>query len=282
MRFLLILYLVFFLSCSGKQKPISTPEVVINHSNEVYNSDFQSIIDSFDVVGSILVYDLQNDIYYSNDFEWAKRGNLPASTFKIPNSIIGIETGIIESDSTIFRWNGEDRWSPTWEKDLTLNEAFHLSCVPCYQELARGIGVQRMNDYIQKIDYGQIVVDHNTIDNFWLFGDSRISQFQQISFLRRLFLSKLPITERTEKIIRKLLVIDQNDEYTLSGKTGLSNENNHYNGWFVGFLETKKNTFFYATNIEPKEGKQYQGFNNKRKDITMMALQEMVPIAFFN
>ncbi len=139
-----------------------------------------------------------------------------------------------------------------------------------------------MNDYIQKMDYGQIAVDQKTIDNFWLFGKSRISQMQLISFLRRLFLLKLPIAERTEKIIRNLLVIDQNDQYVLSGKVGLSNENNHYNGWFVGFLETKKNTLFFAANIEPKEGKQHNGFNNKRKDITLMALEEMMPFNINN
>ena len=277
MRIFLILFTLFFISCSGKQKPTSATKFVNQNINKVYSSEFQSLVDSFNVMGSILVYDLQNDTYYSNDFEWVKRGNLPASTFKILNSIIGLETGIIEHDSMVFKWDGEDRWSPLWEKDLTLREAFHLSCVPCYQGLAKEIGVQRMNDFIQKMDYGEILVEQNTIDNFWLLGKSRISQMQQISFLRKFYLFLLPISNRTERIMKKLMVIDQKDEYLLSGKTGLSNENDHYNGWFVGFLESKNNTHFFATNIEPKEGKGSYGFNNIRKDITLAALEEMVP-----
>jgi beta-lactamase class D len=152
-----------------------------------------------------------------------------------------------------------------------------LSCVPCYQELAREIGVQKMNDYIQKMNYGQIAVDQKTIDNFWLHGKSRISQMQQISFLRRFYQSKLPISDKTEKVMRELMVINQNDEYVLSGKTGLSNERDHCNGWFVGFLEMENNTFFFATNVEPQEGIYNDGFNSARKDITLMALEEMVP-----
>jgi beta-lactamase class D len=282
MRIYIILYTLFLLACSGNQKAPASQSDENSVIIKIHKSEFQTILDSFDVIGSTLIYDLKKDTYYSNNFEWAESGKLPASTFKILNSIIGLETGIIESDSTIFMWDGEDRWSPSWEKDLTLNEAFHFSCVPCYQELARDIGVQRMNDYIKKMDYGQITVDQKTIDNFWLIGKSRISQMEQVLFLKRLFLSKLPIAERTEKIIRDLMVINQNDKYVLSGKTGLSNENNHYNGWFVGCLETKNKTLFFATNIEPKDGKQQDGFNKKRKDITLMALEQMVSFKIKN
>ena len=276
MRFFLFIVTLFFLSCSGKRKSSSSSKVVNKEINKVYRSEFQTLIDSFDVIGSILIYDLNRKTYFSNDFEWAERGNLPASTFKIPNSIIGLETGIIKSDSMIFNWDGKDRWNPLWEKDLKLSDAFHLSCVPCYQELAREVGFQRMNDFIQKMDYGQVAVEQNTIDNFWLLGRSRISQMQQISFLRKLYYFILPISGRTVKIMKNLMIIDQKDQYILSGKTGLSNENDYYNGWFVGFLESKDNIFFFATNIEPKKGNKRAGFNNKRKDITVMALEEMV------
>ena len=78
-------------------------------NNRIVKPEFQSIIDSSDVKGAILIYDLNQDIYYSNDFDWSNKGNLPASTFKIANSIIGLETGVIEHDSVLFKWDGEKK-----------------------------------------------------------------------------------------------------------------------------------------------------------------------------
>lgn len=89
-------------------------------------SDFDKILDSFQVNGSILIYDNDKNTFYSNDFDWAKNGKLPASTFKIPNSIIAVELGIIENDTTILKWNGEQRKMDIWEKDLSFKDAFRI------------------------------------------------------------------------------------------------------------------------------------------------------------
>ena len=115
-------------------------------------SDFDKILDSFQVNGSILIYDNDKNTFYSNDFDWAKNGKLPASTFKIPNSIIAVELGIIENDTTILKWNGEQRKMDIWEKDLSFKDAFRISCVPCYQEIARKIGTIKMKEYLEKFE----------------------------------------------------------------------------------------------------------------------------------
>lgn len=247
----------------------------VKTENKIVKREFQSIIDSAEVKGSILIYDLAKNIYFSNDYEWANKGNLPASTFKITNSIIGLECGAIESDSTIFRWNGEKRQFKSWEQDLMLKKAFHFSCVPCYQEVAKKIGVKRMNAYIRKFNYGHIKVDSSNIDNFWLEGAARISQMEQIDFLKRFYNSQLPITERTEKIMKNMMVITKNDQYKLSGKSGLSNPNQHYNGWFVGYIELESNTYLFATNIEPAKEFDFDTFIKKRKSITFEALKHL-------
>ena len=176
---------ILFLSCTDKKKSSNTN----NNSaeREVIIPEFQTIIDSAAIKGSIVIYDLKEDKYYSNNFKWAKKGKLPASTFKIPNSIIAIETGVVENDSTLFEWNGEERFLKSWEQDLIFKEAFHYSCVPCYQEVAREIGAKRMSEYLKKFEYGAIKVDATNIDSFWLEGESRINQFEQIDFLKRLY-----------------------------------------------------------------------------------------------
>ena len=270
----IVLFLILCLSCKEK-KATDRGNLSQSVNTHILRSELQSIIDSSDVTGSLLIYDLNENQYYSNDFEWANKGHLPASTFKIASSIIGLETGVIESDSTIFKWDGQRKWSKNWEKDLVLNDAFQLSCVPCYQEVARKIGAKRMNDYVDKLNYGNLTIDSTNIDEFWLEGASRISQMQQIDFLKRLYTSELPISERTAKIIRAIMFIEETDRYKLSGKTGLSNDHGNYNGWFVGHIELKDNTYLFATNLEPQKAFDLDLFLKKRVDLTLLAFRKL-------
>jgi beta-lactamase class D len=243
---------------------------------EILKSEFQSIIDSNNVNGSVLIYDLKKDLFLSNNFDWAKVGRLPASTFKIANSIIALETSVVENDSTLFKWDGEKRAYKIWEQDLVLKDAFKYSCVPCYQEVARNIGEKRMNEYLKKIKYGDMKVTSDNLDVFWLEGQSKINQFQQIDFLKHFLKSELKITKRTENIVKRMFFIEEYKEYKLNGKTGLSIRNGNYNGWFVGYLQSKENTYFFATNIEPKGNIDKKTFPKLRKEITLKALNTII------
>jgi len=265
---------ILFFSCtSNKTHPNKKDEKSTEF--RIVISEFNTIIESTDVKGSILIYDFENNKYYSNDFQWAEKGNLPASTFKIPNSIIALETGIVEDDSTLFKWYGEKRYLKNWEQDLIFKQAFHYSCVPCYQEVARKIGEKNMSKHLNKIDYGNMKVDSLNIDSFWLKGESRINQFQQIDFLKRFYNSELPISKRTEMIMKRMMVIEHNSIYKLSGKTGWSIKNGNNNGWFIGYVETQNKTYFFASNIEPKKQFDMTKFPMIRKDVTLKAFKQM-------
>ena len=270
--FLWVLILMF--SCKDK-KTEAHKNRSTHTEREIIIPEFQTIIDSAKLKGSLLIYDLKEDTYYSNNFQWAKKGYLPASTFKIANSIIALETKVVENDSTLFKWNGEERRLTIWEQDLILKEAFHYSCVPCYQEIARNIGAKRMLAYLNKLEYGDIKVDSSTIDMFWLAGESKINQFQQIDFLKRLYESKLPISQRTEAIMKRMMLIENQEAYKLSGKTGWSIRNGNNNGWFVGFVETQDKTYFFATNVEPQQEFDMEMFPMMRKEVTFQALKQL-------
>ena len=69
---------------------------------------------------------------------------LPASTFKIVNSLIGIETGIITDEKMVIKWDGVKRWNEDWNKYLSMQQAFKVSALPYYQEVARRIGRDTM------------------------------------------------------------------------------------------------------------------------------------------
>lgn len=266
------LFMVFF-SCKKKQVTFNKEKNKL--SKEILVPEFQSIINAANLEGAILIYDLKKDTYYSNDFKRIKKGNLPASTFKIPNSIIALETGVVENDSTLFKWKGVARRMKIWEQDLTFKEAFHVSCVPCYQDIARKIGSKRMNRYLNKLGYREMEVDATSIDMFWLEGSSKINQLQQIAFLKRFYQSELPISKETEVIMKRLMVIEETDTYKISGKTGWSIRNENSNGWFVGYVELEKGTYFFATNITPKQQFNMRIFPMIRKEITYKALMQM-------
>ncbi|APD06492.1 beta-lactamase [Flavobacteriaceae bacterium UJ101] len=269
---LLILVTFSFITCFKEKKQTITKKYT---DYQIIKPKFQSILDSANIKGAILIYDLEKGLYYSNDFKYTNEGKLPASTFKIANSIIALDHNIIKNDSTILKWNGEKRWMKRWEQDLTFKEAFHFSCVPCYQEIARKIGVTKMQEYLTKLNYGHINVDSTSIDHFWLEGASHINQMEQIDFLKRFYNSELPIKARTENIMKRMFIEEHNDEYQLSGKTGLSTINDVNNGWYVGYIETKPKTYFFATNIEPKKPFDFNSFIKKRKEVTLEALHSI-------
>ncbi|MFT5738467.1 MAG: beta-lactamase class D [Maribacter sp.] len=158
---------------------------------------------------------------------------------------------------------------------MVLKSVFQFSCVPCYQEVARKIGSKKMNAYVQKLNYGNLKINSTNIDSFWLEGESRISQTQQIDFLKRFYTLELPISEKTQNIMSTIMLMEETDQYKLSGKSGLSNDNENYNGWFVGYIELKNNTYIFATNLEPKKGFELDSFIKKRLDLTLNAFREM-------
>lgn len=271
-RILYVLLLVVTVaSCKSEIKQSVTDAQVLQKKDSLIPA-IQPLFDSADVTGAIIVYDPQKQIYYSNDFSRCDKGFLPASTFKILNSLIALETGIVENDSTVIKWNGEKRRLAIWERDLVFRDAFHLSCVPCYQEIARKIGVDRMLKYLKRFDYGNMNVDSASIDVFWLEGESKITQRQQITFLEKFYTSELGVSKRTEEIMKRIMVVDSTEEYKLSGKTGWAIRNQNNIGWFVGYIEKNNEVFYFATNIEPKESFNMDMFPKIRKDISQKAL----------
>lgn len=263
--------IVLLFSCKSEEK--SKKEKV--ETKFLVNNQFQEVLDIAKLEGAILVYDLHKDVYYSNNFDWCKTGNLPASTFKIPNSIIALEAGVVKNDSAIFKWNGESRYLKIWEQDLTFKEAFHYSCVPCYQEVARKIGVERMKSSLAKLNFGSMDVNETTLDNFWLEGKSKINQFQQIDFLKRLHNSELLISERTDSIMKSMMIMHKSNQYVLRGKTGWSVRGEENNGWFVGYVLVKNKAYFFATNVVPKKNFDMKLFSRERKKVTFKALDEL-------
>jgi len=241
----------------------------------IYKEAFGKIIESNSCKGSILIYDIENNRFYSNDFKRSQTGYLPASTFKIPNSIIALESGVIKNENEIIPWDGKKRSLTVWEKDMRFYEAFRFSCVPCYQDIARKVGYPEMCQWLKKLNYGHMLPDSGSLDVFWLEGDFKITAFEQIDFLIRFYFSELPIRPETEISMRKMMKIEETETYTLSGKTGWVLREGMNLGWFVGYLEKAGNVWFVATNIEPGDKDPGDAFPELRLSMSLQAFQNL-------
>jgi beta-lactamase class D len=186
------------------------------------------------------------------------RGNqrlAPCSTFKIYNTLIGLEIGLIkDADEPWYKWDEVKRDIEGWNQDLTLREAFKVSAVPAYQIMARKIGEARMKEYIEKIGYGTEDISSG-IDIFWLprpdTTSIKISADEQVNLLNKLLDGKLPFSEKNIAILRDVMQVEKTGKGTLYGKTGSGTRpDGKWNlGWFVGFLEHNGTTYVFACNI---------------------------------
>jgi len=179
----------------------------------------------------------------------------PCSTFKIYNTLIGLELGLLNgADEPWYQWDGIKRDIEGWNQDLTLREAFRVSAVPAYQILARDVGEVRMKEYIEKIGYGSQDISAG-VDIFWLprpeTTSIKISAEEQVDLLNKLLDGKLPFSEKNIAILRDIMMVEKTEKGTLYGKTGsgMGSDGKWNLGWFVGFLEHGGSTYVFACNI---------------------------------
>lgn len=272
----LVLTLSVFLSCqqsSPNQNGEEKRTEVLSLPDTVERRALQEILRASEVEGAIVLYDSKRNLFVTNSKEKAKEGHLPASTFKIPHSLIALELEVIDFDTTLFRWDGQDRYLDIWERDMKVKEAFQRSCVPCYQEIAPKIGRQRMLQYLAEWQYGNIDFELTELQNFWLQGRSTISPFGQIEFLRKVYSNQLGLKNSTHQLIQEMMKIEHEFISGIHGKTGWSIVDDINNGWFVGYWEEAEQLLFFATNIEPTTPSSLAAFASLRKEVTYQAIQ---------
>jgi beta-lactamase class D len=171
---------------------------------------------------------------------------LPASTFKIVNTMIGIETGRITDENMVIKWDGIKRWNEEWNKDLTMEQAFKVSAVNYYQEVARRIGRDTMKHWIDTLHYGNQNIS-GPIDSFWLNNTLKISPDEQLGLVKRLYFDMLPFQKRSQQIVRDVMLQENTTLYKLSYKTGWGfDEQKNSIGWIVGWIEENRHVYFFV------------------------------------
>jgi beta-lactamase class D len=175
---------------------------------------------------------------------------LPASTFKIVNSLIGLQTGIIGNDSMVIKWDGIKRFNPEWNQDLSMYRAFRVSSVPYYQEVARRIGHDTMQLWLDSLHYGTAKI-RGPIDSFWLNNSLKITPDEQLGLVKRLYFTQLPFFKSNQETVKKAMLFEDKPTYKFSYKTGLGRkENGRLVAWVLGWVEENNHPYFFVLNLE--------------------------------
>ncbi len=234
---IVVILFAFLSACSLKPKTELHPE-------------FKTYFDEFEVEGCFLLYDFQKDKTTIYNPDRCEQGFLPASTFKMVNTLIGLDNGIITGEDFIIPWDSVHRQIPAWNREHNLPSAFKNSVVPWYQELARKTELEKMQKGLEKAQFGKMDVLDKNLDLFWLTGNSRITPLEQLDFQKRLVKNELQFKQEDINLLKKIMILKESSEFILRGKTGWAIMDATNIGWLVGYIETKNNTYAYVLNVE--------------------------------
>jgi len=280
-NYLILLSLIILLkSCStnietDKGKPTKNAFDVKDFSQV---TNFNKYFEECKVGGSFLIYEDKDSTWITNDSVDIHRLTVPASTFKIINLLIALETEVIEDEKEIIKWPGKtdtikygirrDIW-----RDMSVEEAFKLSAGWVFIELAKRIGRDKYQYYLNLCNYGNLDLSQAGID-FWNFGDFGISPINQIQILRAIHTEEIPFSKENIKILKRVMITEHNEEYVVRGKTGWAGRTIGMNiGWWVGYIESSSDVFFFATRLMQDRKFKTDDFGNCRKTITNSILR---------
>ena len=240
-------------------------------------NEWKKYFKKYGIEGSFTLFDEMNNTYKVYNEKQFSQFFTPASTFKVCNSLIALETGAVKDENYVIKWDGVHR-NEIWDADHDLKSAFKHSTVWYYQELARRVGGEKMKYWLDRSQYGNMDTSGG-IDRFWLTGGLRISPVRQIDFLQRLHNRKLPFSSRSMEIVEKIMVEEQTKNYVLRAKTGWGNEKDIEIGWYIGYVQTKDNVYYFANCIQADSAKLSNiefadKFSNARKEIVREILKD--------
>ena len=197
--------------------------------------NFKKYFDRLNVKGSTTIYDYQKKEWILTDKQDAELATLPASTFKIPNSLFALEYQAVQDESEVFKWDGIPKSHlgtvvNVWNKDTDLKNAFKNSTVWIYVEVARRIKRSIYQKVLKKCKYGNGNLKENG-DDFWNYGEFAVSPKDQINFLIKFYENRLPFSKATIEKVKEIMISEKTDTHTYRDKTGWTRKNGQDIGW---------------------------------------------------
>lgn len=238
-------------------------------SENISYVDLSAYFGEFD--GSFVLYDLENDAWSIHDIDYATRRVAPNSTYKIYAALFGLEDGVITPDNTLITWDGKNYPFDTWNTDQTLQSAMSNSVNWYFQSLNEQLGAPSVNKYVQQIKYGNENMSGN-FSSYWMESSLKISPIEQVELLTKLQNNSFSFAPENINAVKDSICISSSDAGSFYGKTGTGRVNGQdVNGWFIGYIETADNTYFFATNISADSN----ATGGNATEITMSILSDM-------
>ncbi len=262
-----------------KKIPLILFMACVNSFNGFSQANLLTPFEQCGIDGSITIYDYTAKQWISSDIDDSAFPTLPASTFKIINTLIALETGVIADENEIIKWPGATDtvkygYRPNIYHDMNMKEAFRTSAGWAYVELAKKIGKESYKKYLRASNYGNVDLSINDPD-FWNFGNFAISPVNQIKILMGVYEETLPFKKSSFKILKKMMIVEKTENFTLRAKTGWTRDGGKDTGWWVGYVEKKENIYFFATRLIKDRAVLNKKFGKCRKEITRTILKQM-------
>jgi bla regulator protein BlaR1 len=203
--------------------------------------------------GSFVLYDLEKDHWFVSDRDEAATRAAPNSTYKIYDALFALDAGIISPEASTLPWDETPYPFEAWNKNQNLQSAMASSVNWYFQALDRQLGRKSLQSYIQSIGYGNKNLS-GALSSYWMESSLKISPVEQVELLTALYQNELPFTPEHIQAVKDALFLSSSASGALYGKTGTGRiDGQDVNGWFVGFVETKNRTCFFATNISAED-----------------------------
>ena len=266
---------LLFLAIKINATPIDTLPFKI-----VTKTEYNKLLDPGQLGGTILVLNEKAATAYTNNEDGIYDPYLPASTFKIVNLLIALETGVIKDADEVVKWPGHIDTVLYGNRkdifhDMTVREAFKVSAGWVFLQLAERVGTERYHKYLSLCGYGNENIDEPIGADFWNFGALAITPLNQLQVVRDLYYDRLPFKKEYMDKVKDIMITEQNSLYTLHSKTGWTRVGGHNIGWWVGYVEQGDDVYFFATCIRQLigiPGNKY--FGRLRLDITKQVLKD--------
>ena len=241
-----------------------------NTSSKNYSEiDFRNYFGKYE--GSFVLYDLKKDTWKIHDMERATLRIAPNSTYKIYNALFGLEKDIITPENSFIKWNGITYPFEAWNKDQILSSAMSASVNWYFGYIDEQLGETSVQEYLHKIGYGNEDLSGN-FSSYWMESSLKISPIEQVELLTRLQNQNLGFTPENVNAVKNAIHISSSSFGNFYGKTGTGRVNGQdINGWFIGFIENRDNTYFFATNIQSEQ----HATGSKASDITLSILSDL-------
>ena len=238
-------------------------------SENITQTDLSSYFKNYE--GSFVLFDSNRDSWIVYDMEHATHRISPDSTYKIYDALWGLEENIITPQNSLLMWNGKNYPFETWNSNQTLQSAMTSSVNWYFQAIDEQLASTNIRNYIQQIGYGNENVS-GRLSTYWLESSLKISPVEQVKLLTKLQNNSLGFSSENINAVKDAICLSSSDAGTFYGKTGTGRvDGQDVNGWFIGYIETADNTYFFATNI----GADSDATGGNATEITMSILSDM-------